>query len=81
MNVNLRILFAPPPTPTDWKAMKSIGQMLTNDRASVRVQEDPRHPNWLVPQFTMQTKRQHEAAPRVESAVRLCALNRGHASG
>ena len=75
MNVKVRIQFDEP-TESDWQAMWSLANSLTNKKDSVRVVADANEDDWLIAEFTMPTQAQHKAVDVIDRALRFVDVAR-----
>lgn len=74
MNVQIRILFRPPPTEEDWKSLRTLANRLTKKPESVRVFADTA-PAWLVVEFAMPRQTQNEAVQKIDQSLRFHTVN------
>ena len=74
MNVRVQIQFEPI-TQSDWSAMRSLAERLTNCPESVRVGADAKGPDCLVAEFTMPTEPQYKAVDTIDGVLRLYVDN------
>jgi hypothetical protein len=75
MNVRVRIQFDEP-AESDWQAMWSLANSLTNNKDSVRVVADANEEDWLVVEFTMPTQAQGKAVDVIDRALRFADVAR-----